>query len=153
MTYPPRGSSSVVHSHRGRDAAEPQPPAGYRSPSGSAAGMMSSLHTTAAAYADAVSEYAALGRDELRGRPALSWRLLRVAVELGGRPEVAEHGETQAPDDREPPVVADVAAEQQPPQRLDGGRERLVLGDRLEPARHRVDRDEGAGEERQEDQR
>jgi hypothetical protein len=29
-------------------------------------GMMSSLHTTAAAYADAVSEYAALGRDELR---------------------------------------------------------------------------------------
>jgi NhaP-type Na+/H+ and K+/H+ antiporter len=28
--------------------------------------MMSSLHTNAAAYTDAVSVYAALGRDELR---------------------------------------------------------------------------------------
>ena len=46
------------------------------------------------------------------------------------------------------PLLPISAAEQQPWPRLDGGRERLVLGDQAEPARHRVDRDEGAGEER-----
>jgi hypothetical protein len=67
--------------------------------------MPQALDANAAAYSDAVSEYAALGGMSCGRWPALSWRLLRVAVELGGRPEVAEHGETQSPGDREPPVV------------------------------------------------
>ncbi|MER5757595.1 DciA family protein [Streptomyces sp. NPDC002088] len=36
---------------------------------------------------------------------ALSWRLLRVAVELRGRPEVAEHREAQAPGDGEQAIA------------------------------------------------
>ena len=57
-----------------------------------------------------------------------------VAVVDRSRPQVAEQGEASAPGDGEYSTISDRRAQQQPPQRVDDGREGLVLGEPAYPA-------------------
>lgn len=61
-----------------------------------------------------------------------------VAVVYRLRPEVPDQGEASAPGDGQYDAVSDRRAYQQPPQRVDNGREGLVLGEPAHPDRHRV---------------
>ena len=56
-----------------------------------------------------------------------------IAVVDRSRPQVSDQGETGAPGDGEDGTVSDRSPQQQPPQRVDDGREGLVGG---EPAYH-----------------
>jgi hypothetical protein len=62
--------------------------------------------------------------------------LCGVAVVDRSRPEVPEQGEADAPGDGEDGAVADRGAQQQFPQRVDDGREGLVLGEPAYPGWH-----------------
>src|SRR5260221_13049997 len=72
-----------------------------------------------------------------------------VAVVDRSRPQVADQGEANAPGDGEDGTVADRRAQQQPAQRVDDGRERLVLGEPTYSDCHPVRADKGATGERQ----
>jgi len=73
-----------------------------------------------------------------------------VAVIDRSCPEVANQGEDDAPGDGEDRAVANRGPQQQSPQRVDDGREGLVLGEPAHPDRHRVRADKRtAGERKQ----
>ena len=115
------------------------------------------------AYEDAVSSYAGLGHEELRAAALVALRE-RGALTAGYRagsgsrlyspvPRGSRPGDGHAPGDGEGGAVADRGAEQQPRRVSMTGVNGWYSANQLEPARHRVDRDEGAGQEGQEQQR
>ncbi len=71
-----------------------------------------------------------------------------VAVVDRSRPQVSDQGEARAPGDGEDGTVSDRRAQQQPPHRVDDGREGLVLGEPAHPDRHRVRADKRTAGER-----
>jgi hypothetical protein len=73
----------------------------------------------------------------------------RIAVVDRSRPQVSDQGEASAPGDGEDGTVADRRSQQQPAQRVDDGREGLVLGEPAYSDCHRVRADKGATGERQ----
>ncbi len=74
-----------------------------------------------------------------------------VAVVDRSRPEVSDQGEEAAPGDSEDGTVSDWGSQQQSPQRVDNGREGLVLGEPAHPDRHRVRVDKCTTGERQQE--
>src|SRR6266481_3958563 len=73
-----------------------------------------------------------------------------VAVVDRSRPQVSDQGEASAPGDGEDGTVANRHTQQQPPHRVDDGREGLVLGEPAYPACHRIRADKRTAGERQE---
>ena len=57
-----------------------------------------------------------------------------VAVIYRSRPEVSDQGEANAPGNGEDGAISDWCAYQQPPQRVNDGREGLVLGEPAHPS-------------------